>query len=186
MGRTAATREPITKDRAHVHFEMDLLLNPRFAAWQRQRDPKARNDHGNWNGLNLAGFDPRQVFLSQRAQGANFNLVRFLRSQPELCRVFVRVKNFPFLRTYEPLVIRNPRAVGEGIAGYDLDLSFNGLPLRLIPRAASEIKGNARIQLRSVNEAEQKRNPACRLVVERNGRWELTEGGRERLELLLY
>ena len=186
MGRTTDTREPITRDRAHLHFEMGLLLNPRFAAWQRKNEPKVRNDHGSWNGRNLAGFDPRAVFLAQRARGAKFNLVGFLRSQPELCRVFVRAKSFPFLKTYEPLVIRNPRAVGEGIAGYEMALSFNGLPLRLIPRAASEIKGAGRMQLLSVNEAEQQRNPACRLVTQRGGRWELTETGRERLELLLY
>src|SRR2546427_815910 len=33
MGRTANTREGISKDRAHVHFELNLFLNDHFANW---------------------------------------------------------------------------------------------------------------------------------------------------------
>jgi murein DD-endopeptidase MepM/ murein hydrolase activator NlpD len=186
MGRTSDTRQRISKDRAHVHFELDLLLNDRFAAWQKRNEPGEPNDHGEWNGHNLVGFDPRAVLLGQQEPKAHFNLAAFLRSQPELCRVFVRAATFPYLRRYPALVTRNPRAEKEGVIGYELVLTFDGLPVQLIPRAASEIKANARLQLLSVNEAEQKRNPACRLVRQRNGHWELTQGGQQRIDLLLY
>src|SRR5262249_52434230 len=32
MGRTSNTRETISKERAHVHFELDLFINDRFAS----------------------------------------------------------------------------------------------------------------------------------------------------------
>jgi hypothetical protein len=37
-----------------------------------------------------------------------------------------------------------------------------------------------------VNEAEEQRNPCRRLVTRRGARWELTEHGRQALELLTY
>ena len=55
MGRTANTREGISKDRAHVHFELNLLVNDRFASWYKKTFPGQRNDHGEWNGQNLLG-----------------------------------------------------------------------------------------------------------------------------------
>jgi murein DD-endopeptidase MepM/ murein hydrolase activator NlpD len=193
MGRTANTREGISKDRAHVHFELDLFVNDRFDTWFGKAFPKQRNDHGVWNGQNLVGLDPQQVFLEQRRLGARFNLLRLVQSQTALCRVFVRATQFPWLRRYAALVQPNPRAEREGVVGYELALTFNGLPFELIPRSAGEL-GDARhasakpqrFQLLSVNEAEAARNPCGRLVVRRGSRWELTWQGQQALERLTY
>ena len=144
MGRTANTRESISKDRAHVHFELNLLVNDRFAAWYKKTFPGQRNDHGEWNGQNLLGIDPRLILLGQREQGAKFSLLSFLQNQTDLCRVLVRKTDFPWLKRYASLVRPNPRAQKEGIAGYEMALNFNGVAFELIPRAASEIKGKAR------------------------------------------
>ena len=186
MGRTANTRESISKDRAHLHFELNLFVNDQFAAWQKKTFPEQRNDHGDWNGQNLLAIDPRAILLRQQEQGARFSLVAFLQSQTELCRILVRKKYFPWLRRYAPLVRPSPRAEQEGIAGYEIALNYNGVPFELIPRAASEIKGKARLQLLSVSEAEYHRNPGRRLVAKRGARWELTSHGRNLLDLLTY
>jgi murein DD-endopeptidase MepM/ murein hydrolase activator NlpD len=186
MGRTSNTRERISKERAHVHFELNLLVNDRFALWLKKFKPGERNDHGDWNGLNLLALDPRAILLDQRRLGTKFSLVDFIRQQTELCRVFVQAKNFPWLRRYASLVVANPKTNQEGIAGYELALNFNGVPLELVPRAPSEVKGKGRIRLLSVNESEQRRNPCRRLVTQRGGRWELTGQGRDLLELLTF
>src|SRR5436190_12357766 len=52
MGRTTNTRQGISKDRGHLHFEIDLRLNERYAAWHNAKQAGQRNDHGNWNGRN--------------------------------------------------------------------------------------------------------------------------------------
>jgi len=109
-----------------------------------------------------------------------------VRSQTELCRVFVRATNFSYLKRYAPLVLKNPRADKEGVAGYELVLNYNGVPFALLPRAASEIKGSAKFQLLSVNEAVQKANPCRKLVVKRGSRWQLTDAGTREIELLTY
>lgn len=186
MGRTANTRQGISKDRAHVHFELSLFVNDRFPAWYKKTFPGQRNDHGAWNGQNLVGVDPRLVLLQQRKSGVKFDLLRFIQSQTELCRVVVRAKDFPWLKRYPALVHPNPRAAKEGIAGYEVALNFNAVAFELIPRAASEIRGKGKFQLLSVNEAEQLKNPCRKLVTQRGKQWELTSRGINALELLTY
>ena len=186
MGRTTNTREGISKERAHVHFELNLFVNDRFSTWYGKAFPRQRNDHGEWNGQNLLGLDSRLILLEQQRQGTNFNLLTFIRSQTEICRVVVRDTNFPWLKRYPALIERNPLADKEGVAGYEISLNFNGVPFRLIPRAPSEIKGRARFQVLAVNEREQEKNPCRRLVVKRSNRWELGQNGNHLLELLTY
>jgi murein DD-endopeptidase MepM/ murein hydrolase activator NlpD len=186
MGRTTNIREGISKDRAHLHFELDLLVNDRFASWYKMNFPGQRNDHGGWNGQNLVGLDPRAVLLEQRARGTNFSLLQFVRNQTPLMCVLVRQTDFPWLRRYPQLVQPNPVAQKEGVAGYEVVFNFNALPFALIPRAASEIKGKAKIQLLSINQAERDRNPCRRLITHRRGRWELSEHGLNAVKLLTY
>jgi murein DD-endopeptidase MepM/ murein hydrolase activator NlpD len=205
MGRTS-NAEVITKDRAHVHFELNVLVNDNFAAWFKTASPGERNDHGEWNGQNLNGLDPREIFLREHNPVAKFSLLNFLQSQTELCRVLVRATNFPYLKRYPMLVLRNPVAEKEGVAGYEIALNLNGVAFALMPRAESEIEGragsplpaanvnsnirrarsDAPYQLLSVNEAEEKANPCRHLVVQRKGHWQLANEGLRELELLTY
>ena len=65
-------------------------------------------------------------------------------------------------------------------------LNYNGVAFALMPRAASEIKSQARFQLLSVNEVEEKAHPCRHLVVLRNASWQLANNGQRELELLTY
>ena len=186
MGRTSNTRERISKERAHVHFELDFLANERFAAWHNKTNPKERNDHGDWNGQNLIGIDPSRVLLAQQDQGEKFKLLKFVQTQPELCRVQVLATSFPWLKRYPAVIERNARAEKEGVAGYEMALNLTGLPFLVIPRASSELKAKTKFHLVSVNEAEQQKNPCRRLVAKRSGHWELGSHGLELLDLLTF
>ena len=185
MGRTS-TAETIAKDRAHVHFELNVFVNDHFAAWFKKDAPGERNDHGLWNGHNLLGLDPREIFLAEHNPAKKFSLLEFVRGQTELCRVQVRAKDFPFVKRYAPLVLKNPVADKEGIAGYEIALNYNGVPFALLPRAASELKGAARIQLLSVNAPVAGANRCRKLLVQRGSHWQLTDGGRREVEKLIY
>jgi murein DD-endopeptidase MepM/ murein hydrolase activator NlpD len=185
MGRTSNT-ETITKDRAHVHFELNVLINDDFAAWFKKSSSGERNDHGEWNGQNLNGLDPREILLAEHNPKGDFSLLNFVRGQTELCRVLVRATNFPYLKRYAALVLKNPVAEKEGVAGYEIALNYNGVAFALMPRAASEIKGKAKFQLLSVNESEYRAHPCRKLVVPRGGRWQLTDKGLRELELLTH
>jgi murein DD-endopeptidase MepM/ murein hydrolase activator NlpD len=186
MGHTSNTGEQISKDRAHVHFELNLLANDHFSTWYKKTFPKERNDHGDWNGQNLLGLDPRLILLGEHeTTGATFSLLNFIRNQTELCRVVVKKTDFPWLKRYPLLIKANPVAQKEGVAGYEIALNYNAVPFEVIPRAASEIKGKSKYQLLSVNEAEEKKNPCRRLVVQRGARWELAPHGVSALDMLL-
>jgi murein DD-endopeptidase MepM/ murein hydrolase activator NlpD len=186
MGRTSNTPQPISKERAHVHFELNFLVNDRFAEWYRKNHPGERNDHGDWNGQNLVGIDPQAVLRADHGQGKSFAFSSFIRQQTELCRVLVRNTNFPWLRRYPQFLKTNTLAQAQGVAAYEIALNFNGVPYELIPRAASEIKAKAAVQLLSVNEAEYSRNPCRRLVARRGSRWELTPHGQSLISLLTF
>lgn len=186
MGRSANTRQGISKERAHLHFELNLFVNDKFPEWFKKNSPGQRNDHGAFNGQNLAGLDPRFILLQQRAQGKDFSLLRLLRQQTVLCRVMVRDTQFPWLQRYPYLIRRNSVADREGIAGYEVALNYAGVPFELIPRAASEIKSKAKYSVLAVNAAEQAQNPCRGLVTRRGNSWGLTSKGTRWLDLLTY
>jgi peptidoglycan LD-endopeptidase LytH len=183
MGRTS-NAEVIAKDRAHVHFELNVVVNDNFATWFKKNAPGERNDHGEWNGQNLNGLDPREILISEHNPVTKFSLLNFLRSQTELCRVLVRATNFPYLKRYPQLILKNPVAEKEGVAGYEIALNYNGVAFALLPRAESEIKSRAKIQLLSVNEPVEKANPCRKLLIKRGSRWQLTDTGLRELDLL--
>ena len=186
MGRTANTREGISRDRAHLHFEIGLLLSDRFAVWHNQHLKGQRNDHGNWNGQALRGLDPREILLRQRVEGSRFSLANYIRNQTELCRVQVRETAFPWPRRYPTLVARNRRAEQEGVAGYEITFNYVGLPYRMTPLAESELKSKSRVNLVSVNAEERAKNPCGKLVTQRNGQWELTNTGQNLVSLITF
>lgn len=186
LGRTANTRQPIAKDRAHLHFELNFFINDRFSEWHKSYLPGQRNDHGDWNGQNLIAIDPVEVFQGQQREGARFSLLNHVRNQTELCRVMVRDTKFPWISRCIRLIRRNPIAEKSGIAGYEIALNYNGLPYQLIPRSELEIPGKARVQLLSVNTAEQAKHPCRKLVTKKGTQWELTATGQKLIDLLVY
>lgn len=183
MGRSSSN-EFISKDRAHCHFELNLFVNDNFIAWFKKNSPGERNDHGIWNGQNLLGLDPREILLGER--DPKFSLLNFIRGQTELCRVLVRATDFPFLKRYPQLVLQNPVAQKEGVAGYEIALNLNAMPFALMPRAASEIKSSSKYQLISVNAPYAIANPCRHLVIQRGSHWQLTDKGIEALSMLVY
>lgn len=186
MGRTTNTREGISKDRAHLHFEIDLVANGRYAAWHASNLKGMRNDHGNFNGRNLLGIDPAAVFREQARLGAGFRLVQFLQSRPILARVAIRGGRPPWVQRYPQLLFRNPVAERDGIAGYEFALAFNGLPIRITPRSARELTGTGKLQLLAVNPAELAEHPCGKIVFKRGQAWTLLPKAQELLDLLTY
>lgn len=186
MGRSTNTRQAIGKERAHLHFEIGLRLNTRYAAWHAASLKGTRNDHGNWHGRAFAGIDPWLVFKNEQKLGAKFSLLEMIRAEKELCRVLVRDTSFSWSREYAPLVRRNAVADREGVAGYEIALNAYGVPFQLVPRARSEIGTGPKVKLLSVNQKEQQANPCKKLVTRQGGAWQLTNAGAQLIDLLVY
>jgi peptidoglycan LD-endopeptidase LytH len=186
MGRSSNTSSGIGKDRAHLHFELNLLVNDRFAEWFKKVHPGERNDHGVWNGRNLLSLDPSRILLEQQAQGAAFSLRRLLRGQTALFHVLVRDTQFPWLRRYAALIEPNAQLGAQPPGGYELVCDYNGVPFRVIPRPASDFRSLGKYHLLWVNAPEYERNHCRKLVVKRAGAWQFTPQAKSLLDQLTY
>ncbi len=189
MGHSANTHEGISRERAHLHFEMDLLLSPYFHIWYPKHDPQAP-PFGNFNGRNLAGIDPA-AFLRAYAANRNLNFAEYVSKEPIAFTVLVGARPFPWLKMHPEQV---QPAQGAPIA-YEIGMTAWGMPVSVWPRAAGEIgESQRRLLERSLpvlartNDAELSQW-TCGELVRRSrtgGGWELTERGREWLQMVTY
>lgn len=186
MGRTANTATRIAKERAHLHFELAFFIQDRFEDWLKSRDPKARNDHGPWNGRNLVGVDVEEVLREQHRLGNRFRLLDWVRNQEETVRVLVADTDFSWLRRYPMLIRRNATAEREGIVAYEVSFTYHGFPFRWIPRARSELDGPLQTRVLAVNEERHRAHPCGGWVFRRGNTWILTARGQQALDLLTY
>jgi hypothetical protein len=124
MGRTSAGASPITPDRAHLHFEVGLVLSTGFNAWYAAQpdNRKSPNLHGLFNGQNLIGMDPLPL-LSQRS----VDVLALLRRQPTALTVVLRAAKTPDFVARYPALARGERGKA---AGWYVEFSWQGMPLR--------------------------------------------------------
>jgi hypothetical protein len=189
MGHSTNTRERISRDRAHLHFEVNFLLNPSFHIWYPKHDPKAP-PFGNFNGQNLIGLDPA-AFLRAYAADRKLNFAAYVAAQPVAFTVLVGARPLPWL-TLHPEQVQPANAIP---VAYEIGITSWGLPIIAWPRGASEITELQRrgLQrgapvLQRVNEPELARGACPGLVTRspRGNRWMVSSKGREYFEILTY
>ncbi len=186
MGRTSNTRQRISKERAHLHFEITLLANHEFPDFFKKKYPKGRNDHGIWNGQNLIGIDPAEVFRAQAASPAGFKLRDYLREQAPLFKLRVHQTEFAWIKRYRPLILRSPELSHEQVDGYEIAFNYGGLPYQLKPIAIENPPAGEPWELIHVDEAVYQKHPCRKLVIKTGAKWRLTAKGRQLIELLLF
>ncbi len=179
MGHTSST--PIPRNRAHVHFEIGLMSNARFALWYRAQ--KLKPDHGNFHGGNLLGVDPLAVFRRQRQQPA-FDFRAFLAQQPAAFELALAPTHaLDYFQRY-PALWEGPAWSGGALV---LRCTENGLPLggRTATDTERRALGRGAAAVLRVNEAALGRN-GSHLVVKGRGAWKLGTGGERWLSALIY
>ena len=187
MGRTSNTRQGISRERAHLHFEICLLANQNFSAWYKKKFVGQRNDHGQWNGQNLIGIDPWKLFLGQNEKKAKrqlFSLPQFIHNQPVLCRVLVKSPNFQWAKRHPNLV--DSMKPQKTIAGYEISLDPNGVPISSTPRDASSFSDEEPFKLLHVDPKVYKQSLCRKLVFKKGQQWVLTAKGIKHLNLLAH
>jgi len=87
LGRLGYTGRGTAKHRAHVHLEVNLLLNEHF---QRYFDEyyRGRNIHGLYFGRNLAGLDVESLYRAHR-HDPTFSFPAFVRQRPAAYRTAI-------------------------------------------------------------------------------------------------
>ena len=166
---------------AHLHFELNLMLNSRFDQWYRKQ--KLTPDHGDFNGWNLLGLDPLEILLRFAAE-PEFTLTEYLRElTPAFHMVFGVRRQIDFFTRHSALWSGEPYC---GPAMF-LAVSENGVPLMGRNAAPEEARrlGKARAVVLDVNTVELARNGAHLIERERDG-WALAGPGEKWLGILEY
>lgn len=183
MGRSAAGYT-IPRERAHLHLEVGLRLSDHFQKWYERQEFGSRNEHDNYNGLNLVGLDP-VAYLLPEAAALHSERNAFERIEPALV-VQVRSSLRPSLLTRSPSLIV-PRKLSGSLAGWEITLAAWGLPLSFEPlEEAALAAGMEAGEVRVIAvEPELLSAYACRDIVEmKAGRMVLGRGGQALLALL--
>jgi hypothetical protein len=126
MGHTSTSPNAIPKERSHLHFEIGVMLSANFGNWYNaQPDHRGTpNQHGIWNGQNLAGFDPVPVLAR-----SSVNLLDTVRQLPTALAVTMRTKRPPdFVQRYPGLLA--PGSDPAKAAGWYVEFTWHGLPKR--------------------------------------------------------
>jgi len=183
MGHSASTGIPV--ERSHLHFEVGLMLNPRYAAYTREN--KITNPMGTYNGLNLFGIDPldfvRAVAENDDETGLAF--ADYLETVPRAMELVVRRAHHPdYFKKLFPSLWRGEPSDGGPMW---LALSESGLPLAARNATAEEKAklGTSRQTVWKVDEKALGRN-ARAFVTKKKGSWVVSNKGVAHLDLLFY
>jgi len=136
MGRSAGGYT-IPRERAHLHFEIGLMVTGQFAAWYGSRGFGSPNAHGLWNGLNLMGIDPLDLFNALR-DGRVDSLEEYFEEMKPVLRVRIASLRIPdFVERYPGLVERRD---GAFVGGWDIWINATGLPFRWRALEPADVK----------------------------------------------
>jgi peptidoglycan LD-endopeptidase LytH len=186
MGRSAGGYS-IPKERAHLHLEIGVRMTDNFAAWYRARGFGSPNEQGLYNGMNLMGIDPLEVFRMHRA-GELTVLDDYFTSAPTAVTLRIARATEPdFIRRYPSLVARGGGGTKvDAAGGWEIDFSPTGVPLRWRRLEALDLLGWRPGELRIIaqNDALLTANRGRTLVVRRAGKIAVGQDLNTVLELL--
>ena len=165
MGRSASYH--IGKEQAHLHFEIGLMSSKSFNKWYYgSKKFKDKNRFGNYNGINLTGFDPLDFMYAARA-GKVDSISKYIQNLPTAFVVRVYTIATPdFVKMFPNLVDNN-----GSDCGWDIYFTWYGLPQKFerIKNPDEKKIGRTEIEVVKYNPEEIKRK--CRvMLVNRRGK----------------
>lgn len=134
LGRLGYTGVGIDRRRAHVHFEVNLILSHDFDTWYPLVFPADANRHGLYNGMNLAGMDVGRLLVTAH-KTPGLTIPAFLASEEVAFKVQVPTTDKFVLAKLYPWMIRGGAgADASGAKSWEISFTGSGLPVRLEPR----------------------------------------------------
>lgn len=168
MGRSAGGYT-IPKDRAHLHYEVGLMLTRRFQSWYDWRKFGSPNEQGLYNGMNMMGVDALDFFNQFRARRVN-NFAEYFAQMTAVARVRIATSQTPdFVQRYPELL--TAEIPPGGVAGWELKVNETGLPFSWTPLAATDVIGMRvnEVRVSDVDAEALKRCRAKSIAVSRRG-----------------
>ncbi len=128
LGRMGHTGAGIDRVRAHLHFEVGMMVNSRFDGWHAFVFPKDPNRHGIYNGLNLSSFDPIKLLLTCR-DDPSFRIARYIGAlEPDFKVGLPNSPNFELIRNYPWLV---PDGEPSNPPSWAVSFTRHGVPVKV-------------------------------------------------------
>ena len=129
LGRLGYTGAGINRARAHLHFEITMLINWNFPAWYSSEYRDGANHHGYYNGINMSGLNVARLYER-------------LSVEPDLSiRTFIAEEHEPFYKVQMPregrldLLWRYPWLLESSASAnhrsWEMTFDASGLPLSL-------------------------------------------------------
>ena len=135
LGRSAGGYT-IPRSRAHLHFEIGVRLSDTFQEWVDEQEFGSKNRHGNFNGMNLVGFNPLDYY-QKLMDGKVAGPASYLDQEATAVALRVFTSEVPdFLNRYPALLAGELR--NEAILAWDIEFTWYGLPKRWVPRYSEE------------------------------------------------
>jgi peptidoglycan LD-endopeptidase LytH len=174
----------IPKERAHLHFEIGVMVTQNFQAWYDRRGFGSKNEHGIWNGMNLMGLDPIHLFNEWRA-GRLTNFDDYFARLERAVTVRIATRRTPDFVTRYPSLLTKPPPLGL-VSGWEIKFNWTGLPFSWTPLGPAEVADLPpdRPQVVSFNEELERRQRSKTLVVRKRGSATVTGDLQEVLQQL--
>jgi len=161
---------PIPRDRAHLHFEIGVMVTQNFSAWYARKGFGSPNEQGVWNGMNLMGIDPLMVFNGWRSGRIKTMLEAFTQMTPAV-RVRIATAMTPDYIIRYPALLTRPRPMGP-VAGWEVAFNWTGVPIAWTPLTPAETVGllpNNPIIVAADADIERRQRSKTLVVARRNG-----------------
>lgn len=144
LGIMGFTGAGVDRERAHIHFEVCMMLNRNFEGWYDANFRRNPNRHGIYNGLNLAGADPAALLLAAQ-KNHGIRISDFLASKEETFKITVKNSaNFFLIRAYPWLVpegeIANPPAWTISFSRYGTPVKVEAAEISVTEPALTWVK----------------------------------------------
>lgn len=179
IARMGYSGEGLSQARAHLHLELNLMLNRNFEDWHDHYFAHDPNHNGIYNGINLAGIDIARFYLEQRER-PELTVPRFLAEEETFYKVKVPASPRFDLRKWYPWMIKNEP---EGAKSWEISFARSGVPLEMEARGEAV----AAPMLTYVKKSEVKYEYLTRGVIEGSGAGaHLSESGTRLMRLLTW
>ncbi len=161
----------IPRDRAHLHFEIGLMVTRDFQSWYNRKKFGSRNEQGFWNGMNLMGIDPLAVFNGWR-EGRIRSMQDAFAQMPAVVRLRLATTRLPDFVSRYPSLLTKPLPPGP-VAGWEIAFNWTGIPIAWTPLTGMEVLGMQQDKplIVDVNAEIERRERSKTLVVQRRGTW---------------
>ena len=158
----------IPRDRAHMHFEIGLMVTNDFQSWYNWRKFGSPNEQGLWNGMNLMGFDPLDFLRQWRAHQVD-TFQQYLDQFRPVVRVRVATIRTPDFIARYPALLRKPLPVGL-VGGWEIECNSTGLPFAWTPLSPMEVTGMRANEVQIVSvDSDAVRAYRCKSLVRKRG-----------------